>query len=154
MSTRTVLFVCTGNTCRSPIAEAIARSLVKEGRVEGMLPDDVSFFSAGLAAMDGSLTSPEVHDVLQQRGIEEDSRSIRLTPEMIRNADLVLTMTRSHEDGVRNLVSSDKNGAAHVHLVDPEGDIDDPIGRGQEAYDSIADRLDRVLPGRLLELLS
>jgi protein-tyrosine phosphatase len=149
-----VLFVCTGNTCRSPLAEAVARSLVKEGRVDGMTSDDVCFFSAGLAAMDGAPASSEVAEVLAKRGIEYDSRSIRLTPDMVRNADLVLAMTRSHKDGVRYLVSSDENADSHIHLVDPAGDIDDPIGQGLESYESIADRLENILPGRLQELLS
>jgi protein-tyrosine-phosphatase len=71
---------------------------------------------------------------------------------MIRKASVVLTMTRSHMVGARALVA----GEAHqdkVQMLDPAGDLEDPIGMGQPAYDALASRLERVLPARLAELL-
>jgi protein-tyrosine-phosphatase len=148
---RTVLFICTGNTCRSPMAEGIARHLLQSGRVAGH-GGEVFVASAGLGAWDGNAVSPETFDALRRRGIRFDGHSKRVTSEMIRKASVVLTMTRSHMVGARALVA----GEAHqdkVQMLDPAGDLEDPIGMGQPAYDALASRLERVLPARLAELL-
>ncbi len=83
-------------------------------------------------------------------GIEHRSVSKPLTAEMIRNADLVLGMTAGHVQTARTLADESDDGK--IQRLDPAGDIDDPIGLDQSAYDALADRLMKILPPRLKEL--
>ncbi|MGV3488732.1 MAG: low molecular weight protein arginine phosphatase [Tuberibacillus sp.] len=83
-----MLFVCTGNTCRSPMAEALLKDMASE------------YFevkSAGLVASDGQDAYPHVKTVLQKRGIDINHRSQRITPELVAWADMILTMTQGHK---------------------------------------------------------
>ena len=133
------------------MAEAVARHLLESGAVAGF-GKDVFVASAGLASWDGSPVSEETMVALDRRGIGFDGHAKRLTPEMVRKATVVLGMTRSHVIGARALVGGEPH-QDKVQLVDPAGDLEDPIGMGQEAYEMLAERLERVLPGRLKELL-
>ncbi|MAT80065.1 MAG: protein tyrosine phosphatase [Phycisphaerae bacterium] len=140
----TILFICTGNTCRSPMAEAIARSVL-DGK-------DTFVASAGVAAGDGAPTSRETLRALESMGIEYQGHSTPLSAEMIRNADLVLCMTRSHQDVARRLVEGDPDQEAKVLLLDPDGDVPDPIGQGQSRYDELAEFFSKIIPDRVAAL--
>lgn len=90
-----VLFVCTGNTCRSPMAEALFRRMAAERGVEAEVK------SAGVSAVDGQEMSPHSQEVLRQRGIAADEfRSSFLDESMVDWADLILTMTMLHKQMV------------------------------------------------------
>lgn len=151
---RTVLFVCTGNTCRSPMAEGIARDLVDSGVLEGLNAGQVLFASAGVAAAEGVPPSPETQDILRERGIESSSRSIQLTSEMVSRADVVLAMTRSHQESICRHFDLSEEQASRVHMLDPQQDVIDPIGQGPQAYQMAAELFDKMIPQRLKELLS
>ncbi|KGX86454.1 low molecular weight protein arginine phosphatase [Pontibacillus litoralis] len=84
---RNVLFVCTGNTCRSPMAEALLKQK-KPG---------IEVTSAGLFAQEGSKLSPGSTEVLKSRGIEWNHQSRPVTIELLQWADVVLTMTQHHK---------------------------------------------------------
>lgn len=129
------------------MAEAVARHLLESGAVAGH-GKDVFVASAGLASWDGSPVSEETMVALERKGISFDGHAKRLTAEMVRKATVVLGMTRSHVVGARSLVAGEPH-QDKVKVVDPAGDLEDPIGMGQPAYDALADRLARVLPGRL-----
>jgi hypothetical protein len=73
---------------------------------------------------------------------------------MIRNADLVLCMTAGQQSAARSMVGDDELQVEKIQLVNPAGDVEDPIGLGQSAYDSLASKFNTLLPVRLMETLS
>lgn len=143
---RTLLFVCTGNTCRSPMAAAIARHLL--ARMSGV---GTKVRSAGVAAGFGSAATPEGEEALRELGIEMGPHaSAPLTREHINEAEAIYVMTRSHLEAVLRF---DPTVRDRVMLLDPEGhDIPDPIGGPPELYRSTAEILRKAVERRLREL--
>lgn len=133
------------------MAEGIARKQIGEG-LPGV-DKGVFMASAGVAAGHGTPATPEALEALARLGIEFIGRSTLLTGEMIRRADVVLCMTGAHSAIARDLVRGDPEALAKIHLLDPEADIEDPIGLDQAAYDRLAHRLAALISPRLQELL-
>ena len=146
-SVRTILFICTGNTCRSPMAQAVAQHWVDGGG----LNDGERYLAAsgGTAAASGVPSSPEAVRSLVARDITLESRSIPLTEDMIRGASIVFCMTATHMARAKALVAHAPDQEPKIQLLDPERDIEDPMGMGQAAYDQLADRLTELIPRRL-----
>lgn len=138
-----VLFVCTGNTCRSPMAEAILKSKNLPG---------VEVKSAGVYAMEGGPASVNAHRVLEENDIEHNHRSAALKREDMEWAALILTMTSSH----KALILSQYPQAADKiftlkEFADETGNLDvtDPYGGDERVYREsfweIKENIERIL---------
>ncbi|MBA2689025.1 MAG: low molecular weight protein arginine phosphatase [Gemmatimonadaceae bacterium] len=134
-----ILFVCTGNTCRSPLAEGIARKILVD-----RLRNDVDVSSAGIDAWDGGAATDEALLVGIERGLDIGShRSRKLTREIVRDSDLILTMSPQHLTAARRLGGEEKTHLLSQYASAGESDrmIRDPFGGDLEAYRSTADDL-------------
>lgn len=137
-----ILFICTGNTCRSPMAEALFNS----GQQEAGLSFKIKASSAGLAVLDGQVVSEPVRQLLAAEGIDMSGhRARQVNYEIIENADLVLTMTESqlHELNFRFPSAGGKSFLfkSYASVDDGFSDIEDPFGGGLEKYQAVLEEI-------------
>jgi len=144
---RLVVFVCTGNTCRSPMAAGLARKALADRL--GCRPGELEargheVLSAGLFAGEGQRASPEA-----VRGLGADisrHRSRRLTAELIRRADMVLCMTDQHVADARRMVP---DAGEKIRRLDPADDVPDPVGLAGDGYVKAARRIAKAVADAL-----
>ena len=145
-ASKSILFVCTGNTCRSPMAEGLFRKAVETR-------GDFEVASAGIAAYPGDEANPETVRFLAGRGITlEGFSSQPVSPELLEQATHVFAMTSGHLETLENLFPdySDKFFLVCEFVEIPgrgvAADVPDPIGMGKKAYEEVCNTLDRAIP--------
>jgi len=161
---KSILFVCTGNTCRSVIAEALLKKMLRDNK-----RDDVEVSSAGVTTISGASASQSAKDILAREGISVSNHLSReITREMLQKADLILVMERVHESAVLRLAPEVKNRVFLLkEFANPVGnnnlvakisngakidennlDITDPMGKSSDFYEktfgSIKEALEKV----------
>jgi glycine hydroxymethyltransferase len=146
MALKNILFVCTGNVCRSPMAEGLFRHLVANR-------PDIRVRSAGVSAFPGQPPSPHAVEVLSDLRIDISKlRSLPLSEDLVREASCIIAMTRSHMESIHYLFPEAAEKTFLLREFEdyaPSLDVSDPIGMGREAYEVTRDIIRRALPGIL-----
>lgn len=137
-----VLIVCTGNTCRSPMAEGILKSLAKKNNLE------IQVKSAGISAFDGDRVANNAIKALEKIGIDiSDYKSTLVHQELLDEADLILTMGKNHKEV---LISRFPEFKEKIFLLNEysfgmDKEIQDPFGGSLKTYEKARDEIYRAL---------
>jgi protein-tyrosine phosphatase len=154
MSEVKFLFVCTGNTCRSPMAEGIFRKYLAEKlrcKVDDLNKMGYKVTSAGIVNLENSPASEKAIAACAAKGIDiRHHRNRTLSQELIEENDLIFAMSRMHCERV---ISLSREAANKCFLLAEDEDIPDPIGQGQQVFNNCADLIEKAIKKRIGELI-
>lgn len=130
------------------MAEVVAREILQE---MGILSIQVK--SAGVYALNGCPASPEAREALKARGWHLEGASTSLGISLAAEVDQIWCMTQAHVNAVSDLLISGGFGVTNIKCLDPDGDIDDPIGLGSVAYKKLLDSLESLIRMRVKDFM-
>lgn len=149
-----ILFVCLGNICRSPAAEAVMNKLIKE---EG-LSEKLFCDSAGTEAYhEGELADQRMRAHAKKRGIDITSIARRITPQDLDVFDYIVTMDQSNYNNVKELIQNKKIGGKLVRMCDfctkfHTNEVPDPYYGGEKGFEHVIDILEDACQGLLSKI--
>ena len=154
MSEIRFLFVCTGNTCRSPMGEGIFRKYLAEKlqrKVDHLDKMGYKVSSAGIIDLASSPASTEAVAACAAKGIDiKAHRSRAISQELIEESDFIFTMSRMH---IERIVAFIPEAASKCSLITKDKDIPDPIGQGQQVFNNCAELIEKAVKKRIGDLV-
>ncbi|MBC7765531.1 MAG: low molecular weight protein arginine phosphatase [Hyphomonadaceae bacterium] len=135
-----ILFICTGNTCRSPMAEGLMKKIILDQQCEG-----IEISSAGIAVFEEGGASENAIEAAAQLAVDLTSHQAKqFNTQMLAQADVVLTMTHQHKRSVLKAVPN-ANAFTVRAYAGHDGDVIDPYGGDLATYCACRDELVHLL---------
>lgn len=143
----TIIFVCTANSCRSPMAEVLCKQILAErlgGRIDDLDGRGYHVLSAGTAATWTMGASYQAIDAMRLRGLDlSDHQSQPITPGMVEDATVIYVMSHHHATSIRRFIPE---ADAKIQMLDPDGhDVADPVGSPVDVFVACADKMERFI---------